>query len=52
MYFTAANTSSVNKITLSLLNQASKTAAAQLAVSISSYKSCLAGIDACLHFDI
>lgn len=52
MYFTAANTPSVNKIMVSLFNQAPKTAAVQPSVSIISYKTCFAEIDACLHFDI
>lgn len=46
MYFTAANTPSVNKITVSVFNQAPKTAAAQPSVSIISYKTCFAEIDA------
>lgn len=52
MYFTTENMSLVNRITVSPFNQVPKTAAAQLSVSIISYKTCFAGIGAYLHFDI
>lgn len=52
LYFSTANSSLVNKITLSSFKQAPKIAGAQPTVLIISYKTCFAGIDPYLHFDI